>query len=99
MADLIGDVQKTERGFEFIKFTDHCLKDCSIQQSSAIDDTQRGMEQPGSSFLWLGREDGDRMHLHRDQVRQLCWVMQFWLQTGRLNVPQPDYDKPLTTNH
>lgn len=55
----LGEVRTTPRGFQKIEFKDRYGVGCSIQQSSAIDDTERGRNQPGSSSLWLGIEDGD----------------------------------------
>ena len=73
----------TDRGFQRIDFTDHSDDDCSIRQSSAIGDTQRGLENPGSSCLWLGTDECP-MHLSREHVGELIGVMQTWLETGKL---------------
>jgi len=90
MKTKLGDVQLTSRGFEYIDFKDANGHGCSLQQSSAVDDTERGMEQPGSSFVWLGLENADenvpdRMHLHRDQARELIVLLRHWVATGRLS--------------
>lgn len=50
-------VEKTERGFEFVKFVDAYGLKCSVQQSSAIGDSDEDLENPGSSFLWVGVDD------------------------------------------
>lgn len=50
-------VEKTERGFEFVKFVDAYGLKCSVQQSSAIGDLDEDLENPGSSFLWIGVDD------------------------------------------
>lgn len=52
-------VSKTGRGFTVARFKDSNGAECTIQHSSAIDDTERGMSQPGSSFLWIGPNDAD----------------------------------------
>ena len=78
---------KTNRGFQQIDFTDHSDDDCSVWQSSAIDDTQRGLENPGSSCLWLGTVECP-MHLSREHVGELLAVMQTWLKTGKLTKEQ-----------
>ena len=70
MKELIEVVDWTPRGFQIIRFTDANQKQCSLQQSSAIDDTTRGMSQPGIAFVWLGVGD-ERMHLSRDHVVDL----------------------------
>lgn len=49
-------VEKTDRGFEIIKFEDGNGEKCSLQQSSAFRDDE-GADKPGSSLLWLGRDD------------------------------------------
>lgn len=56
---LLGDAERTGRGFQYITFPDAYGHECSIQQSSAIDDTERGYEHPGSSFLWIGPDEAD----------------------------------------
>jgi len=78
---LLSDRSETSRGFRLITFCDANGNSCEIQQSSAIDDTERGQEQPGSSYVWLGifRE---RMHLHRDHVHELICVLGKWLRDG-----------------
>lgn len=55
---MLGKSTKTERGFEVIKFKDAYENECSLQQSSAIGDTDEAFENPGSSFVWLGVNDG-----------------------------------------
>lgn len=80
-------VKRTERGFERIDFMDNSLGPCSVQQSSVILDYPGSLQDPGSSALWLGR-DNNRMHLDRDQVRELVAHLQAWLETGSLELPQ-----------
>lgn len=53
------EVEMTCRGFQIINFSDGNGAGCSIQQSSAIDDTDRGLENAGSSYLWLGPDDAE----------------------------------------
>lgn len=84
-------IDKTERGFEIIKFTDHNNASCSLQQSSAILDDE-GAGNPGSSLIWLGcdknapphlgHEMSPRMHLTREQVESLLDMLTNWLNTG-----------------
>jgi hypothetical protein len=75
-------VERTNRGFELIRFTDHGGHGCSLQQSSAIGDNS----EPGSSFVWLGVEGlvggGGRMHLSEAAVRELVGYLGRWLEAG-----------------
>lgn len=73
----------TNRNFQRIGFTDYSGDECAVWQSSAIDNTERGMEHPGSSCLWLGTLE-QPMHLSREHVGELINVLQTWLDTGKL---------------
>jgi len=85
MSDLRFMNSKTSRGFDLIEFEDQNQNPCELQQSSAIDDTERGMNQPGSSYVWLGvAKYPERMHLHREHVTELITVLRGWLETGKL---------------
>lgn len=54
------EITTTARGFGLVKFRDHNGVECSLQQSSAIDmESEDGLENPGSSYLWLGCVDAD----------------------------------------
>lgn len=53
-----------------------------IQESSAVGDYDNSMDNPGSSFLWVGEDH----HLDREEVAELIERMQYWLVTGRLEV-------------
>jgi hypothetical protein len=57
---------KTKRGFEIVNFNDANGVDCSLQQSSKIGRQEGALENPGSSFLWLGCNDANPMHLVLD---------------------------------
>lgn len=76
----------TPRGFGLIDFRDANGKSCSVQQSSAIGDTDDAYERPGSSMLWLGTDEtvSGRMHLSHQQVSKLVKVLNNWLETGSL---------------
>lgn len=54
---MLGEHKKTGRGFELVEFTDAYGCKCSLQQSSAIGDDDDAMDNPGSSFVWLGIDD------------------------------------------
>jgi len=83
-------VQKTPRGFEFIKFEDSRSRPCSMQQSSTTA-FERG---PGEDFLWLGLDDVQtdpvthetfaRMHLDVDQAKEIAAHLLRWIETGSL---------------
>jgi hypothetical protein len=77
-------VTKTERGFDLIEIPAYTsgVKERLIQQSSAMDDTERGMSNPGSSFLWVGSQH----HLCREEIEELIRYLERWLKTGRLKV-------------
>jgi hypothetical protein len=47
----LGKVEKTNRGFEIVKFRDRYDVPCSLQMSSLAD-----YEEPGTSAVWLGIE-------------------------------------------
>ena len=72
----------SNRGFETFALTDCYGEEFSVHQSAAIDDTERGMDNPGSSFVWIGSN-----HLGRDHVRAVVTVLQRWLDTGKLSEP------------
>jgi len=82
-------IDKTERGFELIKFEDHYGLEYSLQQSSAIGDYPEAFEKPGSSCVWLGPGKNDRMHLNREQVFALVAHLNAWLDTGSFETSQP----------
>jgi hypothetical protein len=81
---FLSDCIKTPRGFQLITFCDHHQQKCALQQSSAIDDTEQGLSNPGSSYVWLG-VGSNRMHLHREHVQELITVLQGWLQDGKID--------------
>lgn len=51
---VLGELDKTPRGFEIVKLTDAYGVECSVQQSSACADTDDAYNRPGSSYLWVG---------------------------------------------
>lgn len=56
---MLGTNTKTPRGFDSVEFVDRNDNPCHIACSSAIDGTQRGLENPGTSFLWIGTMDAN----------------------------------------
>jgi hypothetical protein len=79
---MLGEVTYTDRGFERIDFKDCYGEECSLQQSSAIEDS----DIPGASFVWLGANNvsgrADRMHLNKEQVGELVAHLVNWMNTG-----------------
>jgi len=67
----------TSRGFELIRFKDRDGRWCSLQQSSIAD-----FEPPGSSAIWLGFEEENRMHMSRLDVIRLNDYLSRWILTG-----------------
>ncbi len=57
----IAKSEKTPRGFLVANFEDRNGIKCSVQQSSAIGDTDDAFDRPGSSCLWLGVDDVEPM--------------------------------------
>lgn len=83
-----GEMTKTPRGFEKVTFEDTAGSYFSVQQSSAVGDYDDSLSRPGTSFLWIGPETGNRMHLNREQVDWLAKGLNYWLKTGSLNFPE-----------
>jgi hypothetical protein len=50
----LGKATKSGRGFSKVVFKDSHDKQCEILCSSAIDDTDRGWDNPGTSYLHIG---------------------------------------------
>ena len=72
----LGKLESTDKGFPVIDFTDSHGTECSVEMSTLAHN-----EQPGTSALWIG-PDKKRMHLERNQVIQLMYVLDSWLRTG-----------------
>lgn len=95
-TNLLGAVERTSRGFEFIEFKDCYGEKCSLQASSLAE-----YEKPGTSAVWLGCEEArkhpvtgeplsPRMHLNRDQVTALIAHLQSWLDNDTFAVAPND---------
>ena len=77
----------TDRSFQLVTHPSFAAVDVGneddprlVQQSSAIGDYPDSMDEPGSSFLWVGMTH----HLNREQVRELVQRLEHWLATGKL---------------
>jgi hypothetical protein len=76
----LGPVERTERGFEIIRFKDDYQEPCSLQASSVA-----RHEKPGTSAVWLGPES-NRMHLDRAQVQLLINHLRTWLRSDSFDL-------------
>lgn len=66
--NVLGNLRRTERGFEIITFRDRYDQVCSLQQSSLAFE----------NAIWLGIA-GNRMHLTEPQVMNLVERLNVWL--------------------
>lgn len=64
MSDVLGEVKKTERGFQLIEFRDRndCL--CALQVSSLAE-----YKKPGTSAVWLGVKDVKPMIMAQHAIK------------------------------
>jgi hypothetical protein len=78
----------TARGFRYYEFTDRYDGKCSLQESSlATEDA-----------IWLGMNRGThhhgtclaRMHLTREMVARLLPILQEFVDTGHLSLPEEE---------
>lgn len=61
------ELTKTSRGFSILNFEDSYGLPCSVQCSSAVDfDYENGLNNPGSSYLWIGIDDVQPKIMARD---------------------------------
>ena len=75
-------IHKTTCGFQRLEFKDHNGEPCSLQQSSAVGGYKNAIDCPGSSYVWLGTEP-NRMHLNREQVKDIMKLLTNWLKRGK----------------
>lgn len=71
----------------YSEFTDSHDVPCSIQQSSAIGDTEDAMDRPGSSMIWLGVNDV-RPKIRASQAKE--YGVSTNQQTGWIPYPIPE---------
>lgn len=69
-------IEKTERGFEIIRFKDFYGGECTLQQSSLA-----LYDKPGSSAIWFGLGD-KRMHINLELTKELLLHLQNWVKDG-----------------
>ena len=65
---------KTARGFALYEFTDRYGKACSLQRSSIATE----------DCIWLGVDEGDRMHLTPEMVKALLPALKQFAKKGTL---------------
>jgi len=93
---ILGESEKTLRGFGAIKFIDLYGAECSLQQSSIATDNAvwLGIDRPEVKVLRNGWKDVEipedalisgRMHLNREQVLRLVIQLNKWLDTGEID--------------
>lgn len=83
-------VYKSDRGFVRVThegYTEPEKEYRVVGESSAVGDYEDSLENPGSSFLWVGDE---HLHLNREEVQELIEYMANWLRTGRLLDPKEE---------
>ncbi len=90
---MLGEVVKTNRGFEMVEFEDTHGRKCSVQQSSAIGDYDNSFDKPGSSFLWIGLAEAKPVIMKRD-VKNAAGDAVGWIP-----YPMPDTVMIPTTMH
>ena len=59
MGTDLGKDATTGRGFAIVNFEDAYGHKCSLQQSSLVGDADHDMDNPGSSYVWLGVDDAE----------------------------------------
>lgn len=94
-------IQKTSRGFSYIKFEDSNGEKCSLQKSSSIDDDiWLGVDNPilktftpgkGWNKVTLPPDSmlSGRMHLTKDQVKVLLPYLNNFVETGEIDDIKP----------
>lgn len=86
---MLGEDTKTGRGFRMVEFTDANGHECTLQQSSAIGDTDEGWNNPGSSFVWLGVDDA-QPQVMKSQAESLGLTLPPGEVSGWMPYPIPD---------
>ena len=95
---MLGEDDRTGRGFAVVKFEDAYGYECSLQQSSAIGDSDEAMDNPGSSFVWLGVDDG-KPEVMKSQARSLGLTLPPGEVSGWMPYPIPNEVQIYTRMH
>lgn len=69
------ELKQTPRGFDYYDFLDHNGEGCSIQKSSLATE----------DCIWLGMHNSMRMHLNKEQVKELLPILENFVKTGNIN--------------
>lgn len=64
----LGKADKTERGFAIVEFKDQYDVPCSLQASSVVL-SEHGLDNPGTSAVWLGITTVKPIVMARDAAR------------------------------
>lgn len=89
--------KKTNRGFALYEFTDHYGTECSVQKSSLATDDAIWLGVTEAKLKQLIRNEGwkdfelpkdvevfSRMHLTRNQIKELLPILQKFVKTGEI---------------
>src|SRR5262249_16121316 len=71
-------VTTTPHGFQSVQFTDEAGKIGIAEQCGGVDYANPTADQPGRSYLLLGRQDAP-VQLNMEQVAELVGYLQKWL--------------------
>lgn len=95
---MFGEDARTGRGFKMVEFDDAYGHGCTLQQSSAIGDTDEGWNNPGSSFVWLGVDDAQPQVL-KSQAESLGLTLPPGEVSGWMPYPIPEEVSLYTRMH
>lgn len=95
---MLGKCKETGRGFAVVEFADSHGTQCSLQESSAIGDSDEAVDHPGSSFVWLGVNDGNPMVM-KSQAQSLGLTLPPGEVSGWMPYPIPKEVSVLTRMH
>jgi hypothetical protein len=82
-------VTTTGRGYQSVQFADQAGNRGIAEQSSEIDPANPTLDQPGSSYLLLGRIDAP-VTLSIEQVGELVEYLERWLDEGKFVQHNPE---------
>ena len=72
-------VTTTPRGLQRISFVDYNDNQSTLEQTSGIDYGNPTHDEPGTSFVLLGRKDAP-IKLNMDQVAEMVEYLKTWLE-------------------
>lgn len=70
-------IEKTDKSFNLLVHEKYTTRELTrlLQESSAVGNYDDSYDNPGSSFLRIGKDH----HLNREEVRELIGYLQHWL--------------------